>query len=153
MVTWCMLPEIWSVTDNLLSFWAIFSPVTDILTSKIKICEKKTPKNWRYPFTDVYHKWRSYDVWSLSKRQNRQSFLSFWAIFWSLTLLITRKIKILKKRKKTWGYYHFTLVYYELQSYDIWFLRYEAQQNVFHFGSFFVPFIQLTTSQKKIFKK
>ena len=25
MIIWCMLPEIWSETDNLLSFWAIFA--------------------------------------------------------------------------------------------------------------------------------
>ena len=32
-----MLPEIWSVADiNFLSFWAIFSPFTQILTLKIK---------------------------------------------------------------------------------------------------------------------
>ena len=37
------------------------------------------------------------------------SFLSFWVIFCSLTLLTTRKIKILKKVKKNfWRYYHFT---------------------------------------------
>ena len=138
---------------NLLSFWAIFSPVAHILTPKIKICKKKTPKTGDIlsQICTINEDHTMYGPWD--KRQNRQSFLSFWAIFWSLTLRTTWKIKILKKKKKPWGYYHFTLVYHKLQSCDIWFLRYEAQQNVFHFGSFFVPFAQLTTSQKKILKK
>ena len=26
--SWCMVPEIWSATDNILSFWTIFCPFT-----------------------------------------------------------------------------------------------------------------------------
>ena len=33
-----------------------------------------------------------------------------------------------KIEKKTWRYYHFTHLHYKWQSYDIWFLRYGAQQ-------------------------
>ena len=63
MIIWCMLPEIWSVTDIIfLSFWAIFCPFISLKTLKIKI-GKNMKKAWRYyPFTHVYHKWRSYDV-------------------------------------------------------------------------------------------
>ena len=60
-----------------------------------------------------------------------QSFLSFWAIFSLLTLLTTQNIKILKKWKKPWRYYHFTLVYHKWKSYDVWFLRQGAQQTEF----------------------
>ena len=49
-----------------------------------------------------------YGSWDL----RHDSFLSFWEIFWPLILLITRKIKILKKWKKVWKYYHFTHVYH-----------------------------------------
>ena len=42
--------------------------------------------------------------------------------------LTTHRTKILKKWKNTWIYHHFTQVYHEWQSYDIWFLRYEVQQ-------------------------
>ena len=45
-----------------LSFWAIFCPFISLKTLKIKIW-KNMKKAWRYyPFTHVYHKWRSYDV-------------------------------------------------------------------------------------------
>ena len=45
-----MLPEIWSVTDYFLSFWAMFCPLTLLLTPKIKIWrnakkKKKTGDN------------------------------------------------------------------------------------------------------------
>ena len=51
---------------NFLSFWAIFCPLTSLLTPKIKIWKKNVKRAKRYyPFTHVYHKWRSYDVWFL----------------------------------------------------------------------------------------
>ena len=39
-----------------------------------------------------------------------------------------QKIKILKKWKNSWRYFHFTFVYHEWQSYNVWFLRYGVQQ-------------------------
>ena len=35
-IIWCMLSEIWSTTDNFLSFWTIFCPFTPLLTPKNK---------------------------------------------------------------------------------------------------------------------
>ena len=66
------------------------------------------------------------------------------AIFCPLTFLTTWKIKILKKWKNTWRYYHFTHVYHKWQSYDVWFLRYGAWQTEFfvildHFLPFYPP--------------
>ena len=47
---------------------------------------------------------------------DKQNFLSFRTIFWPFTPLTTQKIRILKKRKKTFRYYHYiiilTLYYY-----------------------------------------
>ena len=57
---------------------------------------------------------------------NRQNFLSFWTIFCSFTPQTTQKIKILKKWKNFWRYYHFMEVYHKWQSYDVLFLRYES---------------------------
>ena len=42
-----------------------------------------------------------------------------------------RKSKFWKNEKSTWRYYCFTQVYYKWQSYDVWFLRYQAQQTQF----------------------
>ena len=58
-----------------------------------------------------------------------QIFLSFWTIFCSVTPLKTKQIKIFKKWKKPWRYYHFTHVYHKWQSYEVWFLRYTAWQD------------------------
>ena len=54
----------------------------------------------------------------------------------------TQKIKIFKKWKKPWRYYHFRQVYHTWQSYDVWFLRYGAGWTEFfvileHFSHFY----------------
>ena len=59
----------------------------------------------------MYHKWRSYDVWFLRYKVWQTEFFVIWVIF--CPLLTTRKIKILKKWKKIWRYYHFTLEYHK----------------------------------------
>ena len=54
--------------QNFLSFWTIFCPFTPLTTQKIKILKKwgKKKSTWvYYHFTQVHHKWRSYDVWFL----------------------------------------------------------------------------------------
>ena len=44
-----------------------------------------------------------------------------------------------KIEKNTWTYYNFTHLHHKWQSYDVWFLRYGAQQTEFfsHSGPFF----------------
>ena len=90
-IIWCMVPEIWSMTD--IFFW--------------------------------------------------HSGL-FFSLLPSPLPLWTQIIKILKKWKNTWTYYHFTNVYHKWQSYDVWFLRYGVQQTEFfvildHFLPFYPP--------------
>ena len=80
---------------------------------------------------------KMYGSWDM--KHEGENFLSFWTILYPFTPITTQKIKILKNWKKSWRYHHFTHMYHKLQSYDIWFLRYWAQQTVFcHFGQFFV---------------
>ena len=87
------------------------------------------------------------------KRQ-RVEFFVVLGHFCPLTFLTTQKIKILKKKKNTWRYYHFTLVYHKWWSYDVWFLRYQAwQTNFLSFRTMFCPFTPLTTQKIKILKK
>ena len=63
-------------------------------TKKTKVL-KKIWKAWKYhPFTNVHHKWRSYDVRFLSYGPQKMNFLSFWAIFYPFTPLTTKKMKI-----------------------------------------------------------
>ena len=59
---------------------------------------KNVNDTWRYyPFTHLHHKSRSHDVWFQRYKVQRTEFLSFWATFCPLTLLTTKKIKILEK--------------------------------------------------------
>ena len=101
MIISCMLPKIWSMTDNFLSFWVIFCPFTPLLIPKINICKKmyKKPADIiLLHMCTINEDHMMSGFWNI--RHDRQSFLSFWAIFCPLTLLTTWKIKILKKMKK-----------------------------------------------------
>ena len=51
------------------------------------------------------------------------------------------------------GYYPFTHSYHKWRSYDLWFLRCEAQQSFLLFWTIFCPFTLLTTQKIKILKK
>ena len=62
------------------------------------------------------------------------------------------KILNFLKMKKS-GTYHFKLVHHKWQSYDVWFLRYGTQQNIFSFWTIFCPFTPLTTQKIKILKR
>ena len=99
MIIWDMVPEIWSGTDIL---FCHFEPFFALLPTKQPWKPKfwKDEKStWRYHhFTQVYHKWKSYEVWFL-RYEARQKFLSFAAIFCPFTPLTTPKIKLLKKWK------------------------------------------------------
>ena len=61
---WCMIPEIWRATErNFPHFWTIFCLFTPSNNVENQNFEK-WKKAWRYYcFTQVYHKWKSYDVW------------------------------------------------------------------------------------------
>ena len=85
-----------------------------------------------------------YGSWDIE--HDRQNFLSFRTILCSFTSLRTRKIKILKKWKSSWRYYHFKHKYHKWKSYDVWFLRYGARYTecfliLDHFCPFTPPFL------------
>ena len=80
------------------------------------------------------------------------SFLSFWVIFCSLTLLTTRKIKILKKVKKNfWRYYHFThALLHGSNTFPVFSLS--SIQNINQRLHFFIPLkISKNILKKKLF--
>ena len=96
--------EIWSATDIIFChFRPIFALLPHYWPGKLKF-EKNVKNTWRYyPFTHVYHKSRSYDVWFLRYKVQRTEFFVILGHFCPLTLLITQKIRILKKWKKLIG--------------------------------------------------
>ena len=59
-ITWCIVPEIWSVTDGTFCHFGPFFPFNPLNNLKIKNFEKMKKNTWRYyHFTHVYHKWKS----------------------------------------------------------------------------------------------
>ena len=96
-VIWCMVPKIWRATGWIFChsgpFFALLPPCGP-RKSKFLKNENNT---WRYyHFTNVYHKWQSYDVWFLRYEVQRTEFFVISNHFCSFTPLTTRKIKILK---------------------------------------------------------
>ena len=95
----------------------------------------------------MYHKSQSYKVWFLRYGVWQTEFCVILDCFLPFnptpTPLITRKIKTLKKWKKLLEILFYTFVS-QWQSYDIWLLRYRAQQTEFfvildHFLPFYNP--------------
>ena len=93
-----------------------------------------------------------YGSWDME--HDGQNFLKFWTVFRPFFPLKNRKIKILKQWKKCLEIlpsYIGVPVYHKLQSYDVWFLRYQARRT-----EFFVildPFTTVKTKKIKILKK
>ena len=125
--------------QNFLSFWAIFGPFIPLTIHKIKILNK-WKNTWRKYWFKLVHHDNHIMHGSWDTKHDGQDFLSFRTILYPFTPLI-QKIKIFKKIKKnTWSFYHFTNVYHEWQSYDVWFLRYVVWQRIFcHFLDHFLP--------------
>ena len=117
-----------------MSFWTLFCTfIPTVTTWKIKLLE-----NMEKTLGDIIILHMMYGSWYM--RHNRHNFLSFWTILCPFTPLTTQKIKILKKGKKPWRYYHFTHVF------DKW-------QKFLSFWTLFHPLTPLTTWKIKILKK
>ena len=96
-----MVPEIWSVTENFMSFWTVFCPFTPLTTWKIKFKKKwkKMPGDIILHKCTKNHDHMLYFSWDMvCDRWN--CYFSFWAIFCPLISLTAQKMNILKKWKK-----------------------------------------------------
>ena len=123
IIIWCILPEIWSVTDKRFCrfrpFFALLPPPSNPI--KLKFCKTKKD-NWRYHH---FIKWtKNHDDMlhcSLDMARNEcNCSFSFWAnfnLFSSLKDQKTKKKKNKKKKKKKkkkknpWRYHHFIIIY------------------------------------------
>ena len=105
-------------------------------------------------YIHVYHKWRSYDIWFLKcKVQQTENFviLGHFLPFQPLDNLENQNFKI---EKNTWRYYHFTHLRHKRQSYDVWFLGYEAwQTELFVILDCFLPFYPPNNPKNQNFEK
>ena len=98
-IIWCMLLKIWNLTDIIFCHLGHFLPFSPLLTQKIKfgMNVKKAADIILLYMCTINEDHIMYGSWDI--RHSKQSFLSFWTIFWPLTLLTTWKIKVLKKCK------------------------------------------------------
>ena len=130
----------------ILGHYLPFNP-TPLLILKIKILKKKMekmPQDIVLLCINVYHKWRSYDIWFLIyKVQQTESFIIL-GHFLPFSPLTTQKIKILKL-KKTPGdiiILHISTINDNHMMYDSWNMECD-RQNFLSFWTVFCPFTSL----------
>ena len=156
-IIWCMVPEMYGawqteffvIVDHFLHFYPPSNPKNPNFDKM-----KEPPENIITLHTcTINDDHMMYASWVM--KRDRQNFLSFWSVFLPFypppTNLENQNIE--KMKKKAWRYYDFTQVYHKWQSYNVWFLRYEAWQTEFlSFWTAFCPFTPLTTQKIKILK-
>ena len=96
-----MIPEIWSATVIMLChFGPLFALSAHYWSKKKKKKIEKYKQNWiYYPFTHVYHKWKSYDAWLLKYKARQTVFCHFGPFFdlWTSQELEKSKFWEIKK--------------------------------------------------------
>ena len=97
----CTVPEIRSKVDRIFCHSGLLFALLPPYGPGILKFWKNETNSWRYHnFTNVYHKWQSYDVWFLRYWVQQTEFFVILDHFCPFTPLTIRKIKILKKWKK-----------------------------------------------------
>ena len=136
---------------NFLSFWTIFCPFTPL--SKFLKYEKNT---WRYyQFTNVYHKWQSYDVWLLRYGVQQIEFFVVLARFLPCYPPNNPKNQNFEKMKKPPGniiILHRCNINDNHMMYCSWDTKHDGQ-NVLLFWTSFRTFTPLTIPKIKMLKK
>ena len=139
-IMWCLFTQIWSATDNFLSFQATFCSFALLLTQKPNF-GKNVKNTWRYyPFTHMYHKSRSYDIWFLRYEVQQTKFFCHPRSFTSFYVLTAQKMKISTKWKKQLEISFYTSVpkmYHDHMLYCSWDMAHEGCNCYFHFGQCF----------------
>ena len=137
--------------QNFFWFWTIFCPFTFpfLTTYRMKIL-KKWKTNWRYHhFTQVHHKWQSYDIWFLRYEVHQTEFSCRFRPCFALLRPINLKNENCKKRKRRLEISSFytsapkiMIICYTVP--EIWFVTDVIV--IFHFG----PFTLLTVQKMKL---
>ena len=154
-----MMYDSWDMecnSHNALSFWATFCPFSPLLKQKKKKIEKYK-QNWiYYPFTHVYHKWKSYEAWLLKYKARRTVFCHFGPFFdlWTSQELEKSKFWEIKKAPGHIIILHLCTTNDNQMMYgpEIW----RATDKFLSFWFIFCPFtspLPLTTQKIKLLKK
>ena len=133
--------------QNFLSFWMVFCPFTPLWTQKIKIW-KNEKNTWRYHFTNVCHKWLSYNVWFLRYVVQWTEFFVILDPFFALYPLPPPNLKyqIFEKNEKTARRY-----YDNHMMYGSWDTKIDGH-NFLSFWTIFCTLTLLTIRKIKILK-
>ena len=143
--------------QDFLSFWAIFCPFIPIAIRKIEILKKWKKLQEVLSFTQVHHKWQSYDIWFLTYQlQQTDFFLSSLAMFCPFTPLTAQKMKIWQSWKKAPGdsiILHECTKNHDHMPYCSWAMVCARCNFYFSFWTIFYPFTPLTAQKMRISKK
>ena len=155
----CMLSEIWSVTNNFLSFWTIVCPYTSLLTPKVKIwknCKKIRGRIillHKFTLNEGHMMYGSWDI-----RHNGQFFviLGHFLPFDAPNPKNQNfeKIKKMKKKKKPGDI--IILLLCTTNDNHMMYCSWDMERDRLNFLSFwmiFCPFSPVTTPNIKILKK
>ena len=104
-----------------------------------------------YPFTHVYHKWRSNDIWFLRYKALWTGFFVILGHFCPLTLLATQKINISKKKTPGDVILHLCTTSDNHMMYGSWNIKH-SRKNFLSFWYVFCPFTPLTTLKTKFWR-
>ena len=148
MIIWRMVPEICSTTDRIFCHSGPFFALLLLYGPRKSKFWKNEKNTWRYyHFTNVYHKWQSYDAWFL--RYGVQWTKCFVILDHFLLFYPPNKTKNLsfEKMKKTPGdikILHMCTISENHMMYGFWDI--ECNGQIFlSFWTIFCPFTPLTT--------
>ena len=105
-IIFCMVTEIWSVTDIFLSVWTIFCPFTPLKTLKIKILKKI--KKFPGDIIILHHSTKNHDhmlYWDMV-HDRYNCYFSFWAIISLLPPSVPKIIIIWNTVPEIWRVTH-----------------------------------------------
>ena len=153
-----MMHDFWVIKrnrQNLLSCWTIFCPFTP-LNQKIKIL-KIQKDTWRYHyFTQLHHKWQSYDVWFLRYAVQQTEFFVILGHFSPFYPTNPKNQNFEEKKKK-----HLEISSFYLSVPKIMIKCYTVPETwhimdvivIFHFGLFFALLPPRQSEKSKLKKK
>ena len=157
-IIWCMVPEIWSVTDTTFCHFRPFLaliPLPPPNNPKNQNFEKmeKTPGDIIILYMCVINnKHVMYGSWDM--KRDGHNFLSFWTVFCNFNPLTTQKIKILKnwKNRLKISSFYTSVPKIMITKYCFLDMARNGCNCYFSFWAIFCPFTHLTTQKIKILK-
>ena len=118
-IIWCMLPEMWSVTEivAILGHCLPFYQPNNMKNQNFEKT-KKIPRDIILHLCATNSNHMIHGSWDMVR--SRQNILSIGTILYPFTPLTSQKTKILKKWKKHLESHHFTRVYHKWKSCGNW---------------------------------